>query len=62
MDADSERPFPSVSIRVHPWFVFSIPDCGLRIADLTAKNAENTEKEFLFVLSVFFVDKEFSCD
>jgi hypothetical protein len=28
----------------------------LRIADLTAKNAENAEKEFLFVL---FVVKEF---
>jgi len=31
MDADNEHPFPSVSIRVYPWFLFSMPDCGLRI-------------------------------
>jgi hypothetical protein len=26
MNADNEKSFPSVSIRVHPWFVFSFAD------------------------------------
>jgi hypothetical protein len=38
-----------VRIREEP---VDIADCGLRIADLTAKNAQNTEKEILFALGL----------